>query len=110
MCAAAQLLTERFDEAFLYAHHLHHRQKRKGTEMPYISHLMAVTALVTEHGGIEDQAVAALLHDAAEDQGGTEVIKEIRARFGDAVATIISDCTDSWTKPKTDLANSSRLA
>ena len=62
------MLTERFNEAFLFAHRLHQHQRRKGTEIPYISHLMAVTALVTEHGGIEDQAVAALLHDAADDQ------------------------------------------
>jgi (p)ppGpp synthase/HD superfamily hydrolase len=87
------LLTERFDEAFHYAHRLHRTQTRKGTAIPYISHLMTVAALVVEHGGNEDQAIGALLHDAAEDQGG---------RFGDAVAEIVADCTDAWTEPKPD--------
>ena len=59
-----------------------------------------VAALVVEHGGDEDQAIAALLHDAAEDQGGKETLAEIRTNFGDAVAAIVSDCTDSWTDPK----------
>jgi (p)ppGpp synthase/HD superfamily hydrolase len=53
-----------------------------------------------EHGGSEDQAIAALLHDAPEDQGGAETLEEIRARFGNAVAEIVSDCTDSWVEPK----------
>lgn len=94
------MLTDRFNEAFLYAHQLHRMQKRKGTAIPYISHLMSVAALVIEHGGNEDQAVAALLHDAAEDQGGATMLEQVRARFGDAVAAIVSDCTDSWTGPK----------
>jgi (p)ppGpp synthase/HD superfamily hydrolase len=94
------LLTERFDEAFRYAHQLHRAQTRKGTPIPYISHLMAVAALVVEHGGTEDQAIAALLHDAAEDQGGAERLDEIRKKFGSTVAAIVSDCTDSWTEPK----------
>jgi len=94
------LLTERFDEAFHYAHRLHRTQMRKGTPIPYISHLMTVAALVVEHGGNEDQAIAALLHDAAEDQGGAETLAEIRKTFGDTVAAIVSDCTDAWTEPK----------
>jgi (p)ppGpp synthase/HD superfamily hydrolase len=61
------MLTKRFDEAFRYAHRLHRTQARKGTPVPYISHLMAVAALVVEHGGNEDQTIGALLHDAAED-------------------------------------------
>jgi (p)ppGpp synthase/HD superfamily hydrolase len=63
-------LTRRFDEAFCYAHLLHRTHTPKGTPVPYISHLMAVAALVIEHGGDEDQAIAALLHDGPEDQGG----------------------------------------
>jgi (p)ppGpp synthase/HD superfamily hydrolase len=59
-----------------------------------------VSALVVEHGGNEDQAIAALLHDAAEDQGGTETLAKIRATFGEAVAAIVADCTDAWTEPK----------
>jgi (p)ppGpp synthase/HD superfamily hydrolase len=96
------LLTERFDEAFHYAHRLHRTQTRKGTTIPYISHLMTVAALVVEHGGNEDQAIGALLHDAAEDQGGVKTLEDIRRRFGDAVAEIVSDCTDAWTEPKPD--------
>jgi (p)ppGpp synthase/HD superfamily hydrolase len=94
------LLTERFDEAFHYAHRLHRTQTRKGTPIPYISHLMTVAALVVEHGGNEDQAIAGLLHDAAEDQGGAETLAHIRNAFGDPVAAIVSDCTDAWTEPK----------
>jgi (p)ppGpp synthase/HD superfamily hydrolase len=68
--------------------------------VPYISHLITVSALVIEHGGDEDQAIAGLLHDAAEDQGGAETLAQIRARFGDPVANIVADCTDAWTEPK----------
>ncbi len=96
------MLTDRFDDAFRYAHRLHRTQTRKGTPIPYIAHLMTVAALVIEHGGNEDQAIAALLHDAAEDQGGAETLEEIRGRFGDVVAEIVSDCTDAWTEPKPD--------
>jgi (p)ppGpp synthase/HD superfamily hydrolase len=94
------MLTNRFDDAFRYAHLLHQSQTRKGTSIPYISHLMTVSALVVEHGGNEDQAIAALLHDAAEDQGGEGTLIEIRARFGEAVAAIVADCTDAWIEPK----------
>lgn len=96
------ILTSRYDDAFHYAHTLHRDQTRKGTAIPYISHLMTVSALVVEHGGNEDQAIAALLHDAAEDQGGAETLDEIRRRYGDAVADIVADCTDAWTEPKPD--------
>jgi (p)ppGpp synthase/HD superfamily hydrolase len=94
------MFTNRFDTAFSYARRLHHAQTRKGTTIPYISHLMSVAALVIEHGGNEDQAIAALLHDAAEDQGGVETLGDIRKMFGDAVADIVSDCTDAWIEPK----------
>jgi (p)ppGpp synthase/HD superfamily hydrolase len=94
------MLTERFDDALSYASRLHRAQRRKGTDIPYVSHLMAVAALVLEHGGSEDQAIAALLHDAAEDQGGAATLEDIRRRFGDAVADIVADCTDAWSEPK----------
>jgi (p)ppGpp synthase/HD superfamily hydrolase len=94
------MLTNRYDEAFRYAHELHSNQKRRGTSIPYISHLMTVSALVIESGGTEDQAIGALLHDAAEDQGGAPTLEAVRIRFGDAVAEIVSDCTDSWEEPK----------
>ena len=95
-------LTIRFDEAFRYAHELHRAQRRKGTSIPYVAHLMSVAALVIEHGGDEEQAIAALLHDAPEDQGGLRVLREIERRFGEDVARIVADCTDSWTDPKPD--------
>lgn len=94
------MLTSQYDHAFSYAHELHRDQTRKGTVIPYVSHLMTVSALVIEHGGDEDQAIAALLHDAAEDQGGQKTLDEIRRRFGDAVAEIVYDCTDAWVEPK----------
>jgi hypothetical protein len=95
-------LTSRFDEAFVMASGLHRNQFRKGTGIPYVSHLMAVAALVIENGGDEDQAIAALLHDAVEDQGGGETLARIRQQFGERVARIVSDCTDAWKKPKPD--------
>ena len=93
-------LSQRFDDAFRYAHELHGDQQRKGTGAPYIGHLMGVASIVLDDGGSEDEAVAALLHDAAEDHGGRERLEEIRAKFGDAVAQIVEDCTDSWETPK----------
>jgi (p)ppGpp synthase/HD superfamily hydrolase len=96
------MLTNRFDDALQYAHDLHRKQTRKGTLIPYISHLMTVSALVIEHGGDEDQAIGGLLHDAAEDQGGTKTLEIIRQRFGGVVAEIVADCTDAWTDPKPD--------
>ena len=95
------MLTGRYDEAFQYAHELHRKQERKGCSIPYISHLMIVSALVLENEGTEDQAIAALLHDAAEDQGGAPTLQEVRKRFGDVVAEIVSDCTDSGDEHKT---------
>lgn len=93
-------LSTRFDDAFRYAHGLHADQRRKGSGAPYIGHLMGVASIVLEDGGTEDEAVAALLHDAAEDHGGRERLADIRARFGDEVARIVEDCTDSWDTPK----------
>ena len=94
------MLTDRYSDAFRYAHELHRTQRRKGTTVPYISHLMAVSSLVLEHGGNEDQAIAGLLHDAAEDQGGRATLANIRDRFGNIVADIVADCTDAWADPK----------
>lgn len=88
------ILSERFDDALVYAARLHRRQRRKGSEVPYVSHLLAVAALVLEHGGDEVQAIGALLHDAAEDQGGLAELARIEARFGTAVAAIVRDCSD----------------
>ena len=79
-------LTPRFDVALVYANQLHHGQARKGTSIPSISHLLAVTAIVLEHGGGEAEAIAALLHDAVEDQGGPKTQEEIRDLFGERIA------------------------
>lgn len=94
------MLSHRFIQAFEYAFELHARQTRKETSVPYISHLMSVAALVLENGGDEDQAIAGLLHDAVEDQGGLEVLAVIRERFGERVARIVEGCTDATTIPK----------
>ena len=87
----ATALTERFDRALLYATHVHGGQVRKGTSIPYVAHLLAVAATVIEYGGSEDMAIAALLHDAVEDQGGEPRLSDIRNRFGDRTA----DCPTS---------------
>jgi (p)ppGpp synthase/HD superfamily hydrolase len=93
-------LTERFDEAVRYARDVHAGQARKGTGTPYFGHLLGVASIVLDDGGTEDEAIAALLHDAAEDHGGRVRLEDIRTRFGDAVARIVEDCTDSWDTPK----------
>lgn len=96
----APMLTSRFEEALQYAARLHGRQVRKGTPVPYVSHLLAVTAIVLEDGGSEDEAIAALLHDAIEDQGGDPTRQEIRRRFGEKVTAIVDACTDAEVVPK----------
>ena len=93
-------MTSRFDQALVFAAQLHKDQRRKGSGVPYVSHLLAVAALVIEHGGDEDEAIAALLHDAIEDQGGPKAREEIRSQFGDRVTEIVDVCTDSETIPK----------
>ena len=97
---ANPVLAAKFDEALAFAVDLHREQPRKGTGVPYVSHLLSVAALVLEHGGSEEQAIAALLHDAVEDQGGKPRAAEIRARFGDLVADIVDGCTDTDVSPK----------
>ncbi len=90
-------LTKRFDEALLYASRHHREQLRKGSRVPYMTHLMSVSALVMEHGGSEDQAIAALLHDAVEDAApgtGAAALVDIRLLFGNAVADIVQACSD----------------
>src|SRR5215467_3093305 len=88
-------LTSRFDEALLFAVRQHQSQFRKGTRIPYVAHLLSVAALVLEDGGDEDEAIAALLHDAVEDQGGAAMRAEIAGRFGERIATIVDGCTDA---------------
>ena len=92
-------LTHRFDEAVRYAHEVHGTQTKKGTSTPYLAHLIGVASIVLDDSGDEDEAIGALLHDAAEDHGGRQRVEDIRARFGDQVAKIVEDCTDSFATP-----------
>jgi len=92
--------TERFEQALVYATRLHNSQNRKGSQIPYLGHLLSVAGLVIEWGGDEDQAIAALLHDSVEDQGGLATLHEIRELFGERVARIVEACSDSFVKPK----------
>jgi (p)ppGpp synthase/HD superfamily hydrolase len=92
--------TGSFCDALTYAADLHSRQVRKSTTIPYVSHLLAVCAYVWEDGGTEEEAIAALLHDAVEDQGGLETLAEIRERFGDRVGDIVLACSDTTEQPK----------
>jgi hypothetical protein len=87
------MLTQRLAHALALATEAHDGQKRKGTAIPYIAHPMAVAAITLEHGADEDQAIAALLHDAVED-GGAHSAPRIRAAFSDRVADIVAGCTD----------------
>jgi (p)ppGpp synthase/HD superfamily hydrolase len=94
------VLTERFERALVYATRLHRDQRRKGSGVPYISHLLAVCELTIEYGGDEDEAIAALLHDAVEDQGGATARAEILREFGTRVTEIVDGCTDTEESPK----------
>lgn len=94
------MLSVRFTEAFTFATQLHVSQTRKGGEVPYIAHLLGVASIALEYGASEDEAIAALLHDAIEDQGGVTTREEIRRRFGETVTAIVDGCTDSDTTPK----------
>lgn len=94
----AVALTERYAEAVAYASALHADQARKSTTIPYISHLLGVSSLILEAGGDEDMAIAGLLHDGPEDQGGQATLDEIRERFGERVADIVEGCSDSLSE------------
>ena len=96
------ILTQRYADAVAYASSLHAEQARKSTNIPYISHLLGVSSLVLEAGGDEDMAIAGLLHDGPEDQGGKKILDHIRERFGDRVANIVEGCTDSLAENPED--------
>jgi (p)ppGpp synthase/HD superfamily hydrolase len=93
-------LSTRFDDAVVYAAEAHRMQTRKGTSVPYISHVLAVAALAVEYGANEDEAIAALLHDVVEDCGGMARLADVRNRFGPVVADIVMGCTDATEIPK----------
>lgn len=98
--ASGALTSPRLAEAFAYAEKIHRGQTRRKTLAPALSHLMAVTSLVLENGGDEEEAMGALLHDGPEDCEGRETLAEIRGLFGDRVAEIVAGCTDSMEDPK----------
>lgn len=94
------LLSSKFALALQFANEIHSTQVRKGIGAPYISHLLAVCASVLEYGGDETQAIAALLHDSAEDCGGRPMLETVRTLFGDDVSNIVESCTDTFDDPK----------
>ena len=94
--AASPRLTPKFVEALGYAAEKHATQTRKAGEVPYLGHLLSVAGLVIEAYGTETQAIAALLHDAAEDQGGERALAEIDQKFGADVASIVAECSDTF--------------
>lgn len=91
-----------FTEAVAYAARLHAQQTRKSTDIPYVSHLFGVASLAIEYGADMEEAVGALLHDAAEDCGGRPRLEEIRSKFGERVAGIVEGCSDTFETPKPD--------
>ena len=93
-------LSSQFEQALHYAALIHAGQIRKGTDIPYLAHLLGVASIALEYGATEVEAIGALLHDAGEDAGGHGRIEDIRQRFGNAVADIVQGCTDSEVVPK----------
>jgi len=98
--SADALLSPKFQKAVTFASKLHSNQVRKGTSVPYLSHLLQVAGIVMENGGTEKEAIAALLHDAVEDQGGAKTLRKIERRFGKDVAKVVAEVTEvsdpSW--------------
>jgi len=87
-------VSEKFQEALIYATRAHADQMRKKTGIPFIAHILGVTAIAMEYGGTETEAIGALLHDTVEDCGGAERMRDIREQFGDDVAGIVDGCTE----------------
>jgi len=94
------MLSDRYREALNLTFELHRTQERKGSGVPYVAHLLGVSSLALEFGADEDGAIAALLHDAVEDQGGAPVLARIERQFGSKVASIVEACTDNLEEPK----------
>ena len=93
-------LSQKFEEALIYATRTHGEQTRKKTGIPYIAHILGVIAIALEYGANETEAIGALLHDTVEDCGGAERLRDVREKFGDEVAGIVDGCTDTYEKPK----------
>lgn len=98
------LLTRRFEEALAFARVAHGGHVRKGTDTPYLSHLLQVAGLALEFGGDENEAIAGLLHDAAEDAGGEAMLTQIEQDFGPHVAGIVRENSDSLAQSKSEKA------
>jgi (p)ppGpp synthase/HD superfamily hydrolase len=93
-------LSPKFEEALVYATCVHGGQLRKQTKIPYVAHILGVAAIALEYGATEQEAIAALLHDAVEDAGGAKRLRDIQRRFGKAVAQLVAGCTDTDQVPK----------
>lgn len=93
-------LGDKFEQALQFALHIHAGQTRKGSQTPYFAHILGVASLVLEDGGTETEAIAALLHDAAEDGAGQHTLDQIKSQFGDEIAEIVLECSDTLETPK----------
>ena len=91
---------DKYLEAYVYSFELHKKQTRKGSNIPYFTHLSSVSNLIIENNGTTTQAIAGLLHDAVEDQGGAKTLAVIKRKFGPKVAKIVDQCSDTTIKPK----------
>lgn len=91
------VLSDSFNRALVYASTKHREQARKSSDVPYVAHLLAVASTVLEAGADEDTAIAALLHDVVEDQGGSALLPEIKEQFGTKVCGIVEALSDSTT-------------
>ena len=94
------ILSDKYKQALAFAFDLHRTQERKGSGTPYVAHILGVSSMALEYGATEEEAIAALLHDAAEDQGGEAILLEIENRFGPSVAGVVRECTDAVEDPK----------
>src|SRR5258705_8099529 len=102
-------LSEKFEEGLIYATRAHGNQTRKKTGIPFVAHILGVTAIALEYGANEIEAIGALLHDTVEDCGGAERLRDIGEKFGDDVAKIVDGCTDTYETPKPPWLNENAL-
>ncbi len=100
MLRSLMKISEKFEEALVYATQAHGNQMRKKTGIPFVAHILGVTAIALEYGASETEAISALLHDTVEDCGGADRFRDIREKFGDDVAGIVDGCTDTYETPK----------
>ena len=100
MLRSLMKISEKFEEALVYATQAHGNQMRKKTGIPFVAHILGVTAIALEYGASETEAISALLHDTVEDCGGADRLRDIREKFGDDVAGIVDGCTDTYETPK----------